>query len=458
MTSCSAPQRYSEQADVIAMPVTWTAADISMAAPTGQRLYQNWLEEFDDPQLARLIEIALQHSGGLIVARLEAEAAALDVQATQTQLWPQLDFVLGASRDRAASGAASNRIATTKEYQVELAASWELDIWGKNRSQVTASERALERALELAQSARLSLVGLVAKAWLTLLALEQQREIDERRVASFADTERSIFDQVARGLKGPRDLDVARAELHQARADAEVTLRQRNVQRNQLQILLGTHQEPELDPTVGLPKFVADWRLDAPVTHLLARPDLRASFLAIEQADAEVAAAYAARFPQFTLTANVGRTAARISDLSNGISAVSTVAANLIVPLIDATNRKLNQQRQERLAEIAATRFRDDLLRAFHEVEETVGNEELLQEEIRALSEAVVWAERSDRTSLSSYRRGLIGVADLLEARRTKLDLQRRLIDAKRELFVNRVNIYLALGGEPKASTSQTGV
>jgi len=88
------------------------------------------------------------------------------------------------------------------------------------------------------------------------------------------------------------------------------------------------------------------------------------------------------------------------------------------------------------------------VLNAFREVEQALAAEQWLRAQEQALAEAVAQTEASRKLAVYSYQQGLIEILTLLDSYRSTLNAQSAHLAVKRQLLDNRINLYLALGGD----------
>ncbi|MGV8744035.1 TolC family protein, partial [Pseudomonas aeruginosa] len=88
-------------------------------------------------------------------------------------LFPSLDASLTGTRARAQSAATGLPVHSTV-YKGGLTASYDVDIWGANRSAASAAQASLEAQKAAAAAADLTVATSVAAGYLTLLSLDEQ--------------------------------------------------------------------------------------------------------------------------------------------------------------------------------------------------------------------------------------------------------------------------------------------
>ena len=141
----------------------------------------SWDMFFTDPQLRRLIALALENNRDLRVASLNIEKARAQYQIQRADLFPSINAsVSGTNQKIPASLSTTGQAMVSHQYSAGLGfASYELDFFGRIRS---LKDQALYQFLsteEARRSAQISLVAEVASAYLTLLADTERRAIAE---------------------------------------------------------------------------------------------------------------------------------------------------------------------------------------------------------------------------------------------------------------------------------------
>ena len=92
--------------------------------------------------------------------------------------------------------------------------------------------------------------------------------------------------------------------------------------------------------------------------------------------------------------------------------------------------------------------YAETALTAFREVETALAAEKYLIGQVAALERASTEAKRSEGLSRSQYEQGLVDIITLLQSQRRSFDSQSALLAARLEFLRNRVDLYLALGGD----------
>ena len=157
--SCSGGLRFGAPRDrlEVTSPASWTSA----ASGTDGRISKGWLDEFSDPALTRAVEDALAHNQDLMAASARMRQAKESSIAGKARVRPRAGLDSSASYSVSENGELP--ASESERYGLSLAASWEVDLWGRLRDLNAADEADYAAAQAAFRGARLSLAANAAK-------------------------------------------------------------------------------------------------------------------------------------------------------------------------------------------------------------------------------------------------------------------------------------------------------
>lgn len=120
------------------IPAQWRAASGPASAPE-----QLWWRNFHDNNLNRYVDQALKNNSDVLIARERINEYQARVYAADGSLFPSLDAGVTGTRARTQSAATGLPVYSTL-YKGSLTASYDVDIWGVNRSTANAAQASLE--------------------------------------------------------------------------------------------------------------------------------------------------------------------------------------------------------------------------------------------------------------------------------------------------------------------------
>lgn len=157
-------------------------ADVGPASP----VEGVWWRNFHDSTLNQYVDRALRYNSDVLIARERVNEYQARAYAADSSLFPSLDASVTGTRARTQSAATGLPIHSTL-YKGGLTASYDVDIWGANRSAANAAGASLEAQKAAAAAANLSVASSVAVGYVTLLSLDEQLRVTQQTLKSRED-------------------------------------------------------------------------------------------------------------------------------------------------------------------------------------------------------------------------------------------------------------------------------
>ena len=204
LSGCGGLLRTDYQRPEVREPAAWTRASGESAAGA---LAEGgaWWRNFSDPELNRLVELALARNNDLAVAAIKLQRAQYQAGLADDKLIPQPGLTANTSRLRNLRG---DRGSASK-YGVELNVQYEVDLWGKLSRQSDAAQWEALATEQDRQSAALSLVGTTATLYWQTGFINQRIATSLESIAAARKTQELVRAQYAAG--GASALEVAEA-------------------------------------------------------------------------------------------------------------------------------------------------------------------------------------------------------------------------------------------------------
>ena len=413
-------------------------------ASTNITLPMDWVASFQDPQLQKLVDSVLAENYSLQIAAAKLDAAAAHAKQAGASLAPTINLGLQAGQAGTFSGASSTG-SPSLGASVDIA--WELDVWGRVRATSDAASQAFMAAEFDFAAARLSLVAQTAKAYFFVIKTQQLFELARASLDSYrqsGDVVQAFFDE---GLVGIQDVSSSRAQTSNAEAVAE-SARVAHVQAlRSLEEFLGRYPEAAVDVASQFPPLPAPAPIGLPSEVLERRPDIRAAEMRVAAAFDSVQAAEMARLPRLSLTGQAGGVGDDLASIVNPSNLIWNAVTNLMFPLFDAGKLEAEVDAADANQRAALAEYQKIALRAFNEIESALSLESSLRQQMHFNRNAYQEAYRAEQIGLETYRGGQGNLLDLQQLQRQTLASKQALLDAEHAIFVQRVNLYLGLGG-----------
>ena len=423
----------------VAAPAAWNES------ATGAAVSADWWNAFGSAELRQLVDQALKGSPDLAIATERVRQAEAQVQVSGASLFPTLGLGVGTSTRTASDSRGSS---TSNASSAVLSASYEVDLWGRNRAGVRAAESSLQATAFDRETARLTLIAGVATSYFQVLSLRSRLNVARENLTIAERVRDLVAARVRNGANSQLDLSRQEATVLSQRAGLLPLEQQERPTLAALAVLIGQVPEgfevkasgvadltvPAIDP--GLPAQV-----------LVRRPDLASAEAQLAASNANVAAARAALLPGINLTASAGTASAALFSFVSGGTSTLGIALSLLQPIFDGGRLRgqvsVSQSRERELVE----NYRRAILAAFKDVEDALvaASRQAQQETLQA--QVQTQATEALRLAEIRYREGADDLLSVLDAQRTLFNAQDQLAQIRLNRLSAAVSLYRALGG-----------
>ena len=429
----------------VKMPEKFSASG-NAAAP------DKWWTALGDAELNKLIEQAMANNFDLQGTWARLAQARATVRNSSADLWPTLDGSAGAERSRTVTvvrqrdGTTRRRTVLETDLSLGVAASYEVDLWGRILSTRKAAVMDLLATQEDLYAAAITLSAEVADTWYQLLEQRGQLRLLDEQVKTNRDYLELITLRFRHGQVSATDVLQQRQLLESNQGEIAQSGATVKVLQHGLAILLGRSPGDRVaGPGDTLPPLPTLPRTGLPAELIQRRPDIKSARLEVQAADKRVAAAIADCFPRITLSATGDTSAQYLRNLFDNWAA--SMAANLLAPIFDGGERLAEVDRTRAVVSEELHTYAQTVLEALKEVEDALAQEAQQQKYVKSLGEQVELSRKSTEQTRGNYMKGAGGFLRFLTTLLSHQRLQRSHLQARRELIQHRISLYRALGG-----------
>jgi len=406
----------------------------------------NWWQGFESPQLDALIAQALHANDDIAAAIARVREADAQARIAGAPLLPALAGSANAERQRTRTG--GNNPNAYTEYTPQISASYELDFWGKNRAALNAAKASAAASQYDRETVELTVLTSVAGTYFQVLELRDRLHIAHDNLGSASTILKDLKLEQAAGTSTA--LDVAQQETTLATLYATVPPLKQQLQQtmNALAILIGKTPEGlhiAGDTLADLSQPVV--RPGLPSGLLTRRPDVAAAEAQLVAANANIAEARAAFFPNIELTASGGFESQALSNLFNPANEIFALAAGLTQPIFEAgALQGQSEYAKARYAELLAD-YHKTVISAFANVEDALIALQQTREQTRHQQQAVTAARQAYRFAQAQMRAGTIDVLTLLNTESALFTAQDTMAQVRLSHLQALIGLFNALGG-----------
>jgi outer membrane protein, multidrug efflux system len=448
VSSCSTPVPQAIQTQNL--PSNFTGPVVSGAnvwPKTG------WWQEFGSDEMSGLIVQAQTDNLDLAAAAARVVQAEANSDIAGSALWPTLNGQASATRSRNGGTTTIGGIPTTlhetgNQFSVGVTASYELDIFGRNRDLLSSADEAVKSSVYAQEVVALTTTADVATTYLDVLALRERIAIAQQNIAAASRILTITKAKVDNGVSSRLDLAQQEAQLAGQEAQIPALQQQEKQALFSLAILLGRMPEGfdvKAQSLDGIKSPMVAPGLPAQL--LLRRPDVAEAEANLASAHANVDAARANFFPAIGLSGSGGYASNMVKSLINPGNLAWSVGASLLQTIFDGglKNGQYDLSKGQQ-AELVAD-YRKAVISSFSDVETSLNQVAYLAQQEDYLTQEVNAASEAFRISEIQYREGVADLLAVLQSQQTLFTAQDLLIQTKLARVQADVGLYKALGG-----------
>ncbi len=419
------------------------------AEATPGAVADDWLKSLNDPLLEGIVAEAIANNLDLRQAAERVTIAQQSVVVVGAQLLPKVGAVLG--------GRTTNDEDHANDSNVTLAyagVAWEIDVWGKLRAQRAAAvEGYAATSLDYAY-ARQSLAATVCKTWYLATETRQLLTLAEQAVDVYGQLLQLVTNRRSAGKDSDLDVVDTRAKLETALSELERARESYGEARRALEVLLGRYPAAEIEVAAAYPFLPAPAAAGMPASLLERRPDIVAAERAVLAAFRQEEAAELALLPDFSFSLIGGRLGDPILSILHLNPWLASAAIGASIPIYEGGALRAQVKIATAQQAQAVARYGSVVLKAFREVENALANEQLLAKRLPLDQRAVVARTEAVRIATVQYKAGRRDLLWVSQLQTGQLANEADLIKLTSLQRVNRVQLYLALGGSFDASSA----
>ncbi len=424
------------------------------AAPlpaTSPALALDWWKSFDDAALSTLIERALaaNPSLGVVQARLARAQAA--VSGWEAADGVQVGGSLGVSRQHFSATSIYPPPLGGENWTMaegRISGSWEFDFFGRNRAAIDAALGTQAAVQADLQAARLLLATQVARSYVQLGRLLEQRSLATR---SLTQRERMLAltrQRVQSGLDTNVELRLSEGALPEARQQIEQLDEQVTLTRHALAAL--TAQAPSALDTLTAPlRAVPATALPAtlPADLLGRRADIAAARWRVQAASSDMSSAKAQFYPNINLSAFVGLASIGLDRFIKPKSQEYGAGPAISLPIFDSGRLRANLSGKTAELDAAVASYNAAVLDAVRDAADQISSLRAIERQQLQQAQAQAAAESAYELSLQRYQAGLSGYLVVLNAETSVLNQRRQAADLLARALDTQIALTRALGG-----------
>ncbi len=412
-----------------------------------------WWHVFADPVLERLVLTAYQQNLPLREAGLRVLESRSQRQIAAGNLFPQTQEGFGSFSRRQIS---RNSVfgpflpRAYDQWDTGFDLSWELDIWGRIRRSIEASDAELDASIENYDDVLVTLIGDVAATYIEIRSFDERLKLARQNIeiqkGSLAIAEARFRD----GKVSELDVDQAKSNLADTQSLIPLLQQGKRLAANRLAILLGmppNHVESLLSGPGDIPSAPEQVAAGIPAELLRRRPDIRRAERQVAAQSARIGIAEADLYPQFGISGTIQVQAINFSDLFTSASTAGVVTPGFRWKILNYGRIRNNIRVEDARFQQQVASYENTVLNAQREVEDALVQFLRSKERSARLQESANAAARAVNIGRIQYDGGKIDFNQVFVLEASLVARQDKLVQSRTDVAVAVVRLYKALGG-----------
>ncbi|OZG73318.1 hypothetical protein BTA51_11940 [Hahella sp. CCB-MM4] len=438
-----------------------TPEDLTVDVPaqtvvSTNQLEIEWWQQFNDSDLNRLVQAALNGSPSINAAQARVKAARAVFDDTSDDLYPKGSVDFGYEAAKAPVAPSYDSRVKSDHFNTGVSAGWTLDLFGRVQRAIEAAEANAQSQESALRGVQVEIVAAVVKSYGELRAAQHRVQVAEANLENLHEVLKLTQLRFETGVGS--ELDVARTRAEYAGNQASIPPLQAQIQRSINRLLALTGQTPDQLAGLVTPKKIPAINTALPIGNpsdlLQRRPDIQQAERELAAATAEIGVATADLFPQVEVSGFLGFISASGADLGSSTSKAWSIAPTLKWQVLDLASLRARVRVSEANTDLALASYQQAVLGALEETRNALVSYDLDQQRFRYLLEREKSSARAQALAQARYKAGVIDLLDVLDTERTRLSAEDAVAQAELQVFQGIAEIYRSLGGGWQASSS----
>jgi NodT family efflux transporter outer membrane factor (OMF) lipoprotein len=434
----------------------WTQATPADQLPRG-----GWWRVFADADLDRLEQQVDTANPTLAGALARYEEASAYLSQAQSSLLPTIGAGGAVTGNRQSDHRPLRGANQPNQYDANTVSAnvgWELDLWGRVRNLIAAEKASAQASAADLESAKLSLESDLADDYVRLRGLDNQGALLDQVVQDWTRTLALTEKRHSDGVSSKVDVDRARTQLEQAKAQQSETASRRALLEHAIASLAGVTASTFTLPVRAEPIGTPNVPPVIPSILIQRRPDIAAAERRMAAANSSIGVARAAYFPTIDLLGAGGYQNTGGANLISAPNAMWGIGPSLALTLFDGGRRKAMTAAARAVFDEASAAYRARVLQAFQEVEDSLSLENQLAAEAQSEDAAIAAAREAEALATKRYQRGVTSYLDVVVAQTTALQAEQSGYDLATRRSEASIHLIRAIGGGWNTNAAPTAV
>lgn len=406
----------------------------------------NWWKNFNDDILNSYIDRAIKNNYDLKMATIAVDEYYQAVRIQFSNELPSANIGFGTGYSKMPFSSSSDWGFSTPAF-----ASYELDLFLKNRDKTKASKKDYEGSLQDERAAYISIASAVGTTYLNIVKLDKMIELQEEIVKD----RKLIYDlMLARNKEGlTSTADTVKANKSYIAGNTDLTeyKKQRTKMLNQLAVLVG--ENPNNADKLTRNKYdnlnysgIIPTEISSEV--ITTRPDYIKAEKMVEKAGINVRVAKKEFLPSINLMGVAFFLANDLGSVWTTKNALAMLGGGLNLPIFTGGRRRANLKLKKDEYERILNNYYKTNLTAIQEVNDALVSIKLDEQKLKDTKKQAELERQDFGYSTNKYNQGTISKLDLVQVKENVLFTDKMVVNDKINCLVNYIGLYKATGSQ----------
>lgn len=414
-----------------------------------------WWNKFQDPILTEYIIKTADSNYDIKINALKVLEGQEVVKESFGNELPSINFNSTVSREKFSGSIPYAGMFFPSYYATNmrfpLTVNYEVDIWGKNRSNTKKAQKELEALKYDEKSAFISLTTLTASTYFNVMSIDKQIEYQKELV----DIRKEILNLTKinydYGLASSTDVTVADKSYTESLSDMETLKNNQSKLLNQLSVLTGTNSEnsstltrssiDNIQVLTDLPQSISSEIIDH-------RPDILKAEAQLQAAAIDVKVARKNMLPSINLTGFVGFNAYAFSPLFDWRSFIMSLGGGLAQPIFTGGRLMAQLRAKKYKYEQMFNMYQKTILTSMQEINDSLVDIKTETAKNQNNIKRVECETKYYNDIYYKYEKGAVSYLDTLKYKENLLSLRKEEIQSKTSLIIAALSLYKSVGGQ----------
>ena len=416
-------------------------------------LNMNWWDSFQDPMLHDYMLILFKNNHDLKIAHLRIKEGEQIVKQSFANELPQIGLsgnverVLRASDQYFGPNMLIPNFSQTN-LLFPISASYEIDIWGTNRTRTKSIEKQLEMIQQDERAKYITVTGNFASAYYNLIKCDKLIKLQKELLEAQKEILRLTQIKFEAGKCIVDDLIEEEKLLKSFEEDLNTLNKDRALVEEEIRYVLSDENIKKIDDlsNVTVPKLDVPMQISSEIIE--ARPDYIIAIKNLEHMGLDVKVAKKELLPKFILFGQFGFNAYRLSNLFNNNAILSSFGVAPVVDIFTGGRKLAHLKYKKYQYDEALEHYKQTVLNSYKEVNDALVSAKIYNKNLKSAEERLELEGKNFQIASLRYENGKGTKPDMLRAKERKLIVQKNITDSQINTLISIISLYKSVGGK----------